>query len=54
MSKYKCNECGNEFDEPDTYTECMGEFWGVPAYEEFGCCPRCKSDDYEEVNNYGG
>ena len=52
MSKYKCNDCEAEFNEPDTYTEYMGEFWGVPAYEEFGCCPVCKSDDYEEVSDY--
>lgn len=51
MSKYKCYECGAEFDEPATYRECMGEFWGTPAYEEFDCCPVCKSDDIEEVTN---
>ncbi len=49
MSKYKCNECEAEFNEPDSYSECMGEFWGMPAYEYFDCCPVCKSDDIEEL-----
>ena len=45
----RCNECGYEFTEPDTYRELIGEFWGFPAYQDFGCCPECRSDDYEEV-----
>lgn len=51
MSKYKCNECEAEFDEPDSYSERMGDFWGMPAYEYFDCCPKCKSDDIEEVES---
>lgn len=51
MSNYKCNDCEREFNEPDSYEECMGEFWGSPAYETFYCCPFCGSDDYEEVTN---
>ena len=47
---YKCNDCKAVFTEPDTYSECMGEFWGMPAYETFDRCPVCKSDDIEEVN----
>ena len=51
--KYKCCECGHIFTEDDAYiySECVGEFWGSPAYEEFMACPACKSDcieDYEE------
>lgn len=46
---YKCNDCGAMFDEPATYRECVGEFWGTPAFEEFGSCPVCESEDYEEV-----
>lgn len=49
---FQCNECESLFYEPDTYRECMGEFWGMPAYEEFGCCPVCKSDNYEEVEEW--
>ena len=48
---FRCNDCDSKFNEPDTYTECMGEFCGIPAYEEFWYCPVCKSDDYEEVSN---
>lgn len=47
---FRCNDCENEFFEPDTYKELIGEFWGMPAYETFGCCPVCKSDDFEEVD----
>lgn len=48
--KFKCTDCGATFteDEMGRYEECVGEFWGVPAYETFGCCPCCKSDEYEE------
>ena len=44
---YKCNECGEEFDEPVSYPECVGEYWGAPAYQSFYMCPCCKSDDFE-------
>ena len=45
-----CGECGKRFDEDDieTYEECVGEYWGQPAYETFGICPYCKSDCIEE------
>lgn len=45
---FKCNCCGRTFDEPDSYTENVGEFWGAPAYEEFSCCPYCGDDCFEE------
>ena len=48
---FKCNDCGNRFYEPDTYRECIGEFWGMPAYETFSCCPVCKSEEIEEVED---
>lgn len=43
-----CKECGKIFDAPKTYEECMGEFWGFPAYETFSICPFCDSEDFEE------
>lgn len=46
---YKCNCCGREFDEPDSYEENMGDFHGMPAYQTFYICPYCKDDDFEEV-----
>lgn len=49
MNNYICNDCGSEFNEPDTHRVYMGEFWGMPAYEELLCCPVCKSDEFEEV-----
>lgn len=47
---FRCNDCDVLFSEPDSYRECVGEFWGTPAYEYWGCCPECGSDDYEEVD----
>ena len=46
---YKCNECGFEFDEAESYDERVGEFWGQPAYEEELICPHCKSSDIEDA-----
>lgn len=49
----KCDNCNKVFEEPDTYSEVIGEFWGIPAREYFGICPYCGSDeiiyDYEET-----
>lgn len=47
---YKCNDCGAIFDEPKEVQECMGEFWGAPAYDTFTYCPHCGSDDFEEYD----
>lgn len=44
----QCYECGALFEEPDHYSERMGEYQGEPAYQEFPCCPVCGSDDIEE------
>lgn len=46
----KCDDCGNTFETEDLdyYTECVGEFWGSPAYETFYVCPFCGSDCYGE------
>lgn len=49
MMFYRCCECGEEFDTPATSRECIGEFWGAPAYMDFDVCPRCGSDEFEEV-----
>ena len=45
-----CNDCGEIFDDDDleSRSECVGEFWGSPAYDSYGVCPYCGSDDYEE------
>lgn len=45
---YKCFDCGYEFDEPITWQESRGEFWGAPCYETVCGCPNCKGE-YEEV-----
>lgn len=51
MTLYICNDCGAIFDEPREIKECMGEFWGAPAYDTTACCPACGADDYEEFDD---
>ena len=48
--RYKCYDCDEVFDEDDagSRSECVGEFWGAPAYESYMTCPNCGSDDIEE------
>ena len=47
---YKCNECGNLFEEGEqvVWQEDRGECFGFPSYETMDGCPLC-SGDYEEV-----
>ena len=45
---YKCCECGAVFEEPATWKEYRGEYWGDPAYEEMSGCPECEGG-YEEA-----
>lgn len=47
---WKCYDCGAIFEEPATYQENVGDYWGAPAYESFDCCPNCKSDDIEDLD----
>ena len=44
-----CFDCGHVFDEPDTFQEKVGEFWGAPAWETCGCCPNCGSTEYDQA-----
>ena len=46
---YRCKECGKTFDEPDSYEENMGEYWGAPAYDTFYICPFCGDENIEFV-----
>ena len=41
---YKCQDCGREFEEPETYSERR-----PVGYESFDCCPHCGRRDYEEI-----
>lgn len=52
MSKYICDECGEEFDEPHTYEERHGFDHG--PFEKWSVCPCCGSTDYYEVSIDGG
>ena len=42
-----CPDCERYFDSSEIHyrRECMGEFWGSPAYDEFPECPYCHGDD---------
>ncbi len=51
---YYCEDCGAEFENPASYEETIGEFWGFPARETFYVCPECGSDRYDEVENKRG
>lgn len=48
---YVCNDCGMFFEEDmlRINRESVGEFWGAPAYQEYGVCPYCKSTSYSEA-----
>lgn len=47
--KFKCLDCGKEFDYPKIVEEPRGEFWGMPCTESVAYCPFCGGDfDYAE------
>lgn len=46
---YKCLNCNETFDEPDSRQEYMGEFWGMPAYDTIYICPHCGSDEIVDI-----
>ena len=47
---YKCCDCGHIFEdgEEKKISECVGEYGGSPAYEEYTACPVCNGS-YEEI-----
>ena len=47
-----CNDCGKIFDEDEAKVvhDHVGDFWGVPAYQDFLECPYCGSDEIEDYN----
>ena len=45
MSKYKCNDCGWEFDEDDAYLYEEPDVGYAAVW-----CPECHSDDLTEVD----
>ena len=53
MKKYKCQECGETFtlEESAAVSDCVGEFWGSPAYNEFVACPRCRCTDLDHIDD---
>ena len=51
---YRCNDCGDKFhiEDAEKRSECVGEFWGAPAYQEYSVCPYCGSEYIEEIDDY--
>ena len=51
MLKFICCRCNAVFDpeDADSRSECVGEFWGSPAYDTIDMCPECGSDDLEDL-----
>lgn len=49
LPRFRCNDCGNYFEEYEEVEEDRGEFWGMPAYETMYYCPFCGSEDFDEV-----
>ena len=45
---YKCNRCGEVFDEPHVYDEYHG-FDDYP--EKWSCCPYCGGDYTDDFND---
>lgn len=46
---YRCNDCGEEFDDPATHEERHPEVeWGSEFWE---VCPCCGSCDFEEIED---
>lgn len=48
-----CCDCDSCFDASDARErrECVGEFWGAPAYETYMECPYCGSDSLIDEND---
>lgn len=49
---YYCVDCEQWFETPKFYEECVGEFWGAPAYMSFDICPNCSSDNILDEDEY--
>lgn len=50
---WRCNHCGERFDEPRREREYQGSCFGFPAWERWSVCPCCGSEDIDEVYGYG-
>lgn len=48
---YICCDCGEVFEKSDcgSSREYVGEFWGVDAYEDVACCPKCNSTCFDDA-----
>ena len=45
----KCVTCGEVFDTPETKSGYLCECGESSVYEDYGVCPNCESDDFEEA-----
>lgn len=55
--EYICNECGENFDEPEIESTTYEDYYGVGSdfigknYLEVEICPYCGSEDIDEVDD---
>ena len=49
-----CQNCEGIFSEDETgsSSQCVGEYWGTPAYETFSVCPYCGDDSFVDIDEY--
>ena len=52
MRRLKCWNRKRVFNEEDAAvkSECVGEFWGAPAFMDYNACPFCNSDEGDEFD----
>ena len=57
---YKCNNCGCLFEEPCVVRTTYENYYGVGGlfpnhhYLSYECCPNCRDEDFEEVEDEDG
>ena len=54
FDQYKCQDCGNTFEEPAIRTEKVGSSTDslAPGYLKYEVCPCCGSEDFDEIEAY--
>ena len=47
---FKCECCGEIFEEPNRKKYCVGYYGSAPAYDTESTCPHCGEDNFDEYN----
>ena len=48
--RYKCDDCGYEFETPGVMKESAGEYWGRPVFMEYQICPVCRCESFSDMS----